>query len=171
MTPDAKEQLLDGLRKAMAAESEGHHFYRMAVLTTEDPKGKEVFAQLAEEEMDHFRFLQRQLESVESTGKLDESLQLQRIADLRGASPIFSEGLKARVKDAHFEMTALSMGIQLELNAINHYQAQADLATDKTVKQFFLGLVAWEQGHYRGLLNQQNELKGDYWAGSGFTPY
>ena len=117
------------------------------------------------------QFLKRQLESVETTGKLDQSLQLQKIADLTGPSPIFSDQLKARVTEAHFEMTALSMGIQLELNAINHYQAQANRATDETVKQFFLGLVAWEQGHYQGLLNQQNELKGDYWSGSGFSPF
>ena len=35
----ATERLTEGLKKAILAEYEGHHFYRMAASTTPDEKG------------------------------------------------------------------------------------------------------------------------------------
>lgn len=160
-----------GLISAIQAEAEGQHFYLMAARTTEDEKGRQVFEQLAAEEADHQRFLRAQYEALLKTGKPDESITLGKRLDLSGESPIFSPQLKARVKDAHFEMTALSIGVQLELSAINHYRECAAQSGDSTVKRFFEELAAWENGHYRALLQQQDELRDDYWEASGFAPF
>ena len=68
-------------------------------------------------------------------------------------------------------MSALSIGIQLELDAMNFYKAQADAAEDDVVRGFFHELAEWETGHYQALLTQQGELKEDYWAAGGFAPF
>lgn len=171
MPDDAARKMAEGLLTAMRAEHEGHHFYRMAAQSTADEKGKQVFERLAAEELEHFEFLKGQYESVLETGKPDADLRLGPRSDLTGKSRIFSDGLRARVGEAHYEMTALAVGIQLELSAERFYTRAAQEAPDPDVAAFYRELAAWEKGHYDALLAQQDDLKQDYWSASGFAPF
>lgn len=169
---DAKTKALsDGLLKAIQAENYGQNFYLMAAGSTRDPKGKEVFQTLAAEEEEHAAFLKAHYDSVIKSGKLDDSVSLGHRVDLADAWPIFSEQLKARIKDASFEMTSLSIGIQLEQNAMNFYREQADRHDDDDVKKLFRFLSEWESGHYKALLKQYDAIKEDYWSANGFSPF
>lgn len=159
------------LRHAIEAEENGHVFYLMAAQSTADEQGRQVFQRLAREELEHKQFLTAQYKAVLQTGLADPSIRLGSPSDLSGDSPIFSAALRARLKDAHFEMTALSIGIQLEANAVAHYREAAQAATDPAVRAFFEELAAWETGHYQALLRQQQALKEDFWAGGGFSPF
>jgi rubrerythrin len=163
--------LAEGLLQAMRAEHEGHHFYSLAASNTTDPKGREVFQRLAAEELEHFEFLRSQHRSVLETGRPDANLKLGARSDVSGTSPIFSESLRSRIATAHYEMVALSVGAQLELNAVRFYSEAAAGATDPAVRLFFGELAAWEQGHYDALTAQAEALKEDYWAGAGFAPF
>jgi len=167
----ATERILEGLKKAIQAEVEGHHFYLMAAKTTEDARGREVFAQLAEDEVEHAKFLQAQFRAVQSTGKPDATLSLGEPTVYEGPHPIFSEAIRERIKSAHFEMTALSVGAQLELGAIQFYRAEAEAAGDAEVAGFYRELADWESGHYHALLAEQESLKGDYWTEGQFSPF
>jgi len=168
---DKSKILAEGLLKAIKAERYGHSFYTMAANSTDDPKGKKVFEELAYEELHHMHFLKKHYDSVLKTGMLDRSAKLGQKADLSGMSPIFSVGLRDRIKDANFEMTSLSIGIQLEHDAMNFYRSQSEEADDPQVKQFYAELAEWEAGHYHALLKQQEELKEDYWSAGGFAPF
>lgn len=168
---DKSKILAEGLLKAIKAERHGHSFYMMAANSTEDPKGKKVFEELAHEELHHMHFLRKHYDSVLKTGMLDQSAKLGQRADLSGMSPIFSDNLRARIKDANFEMTSLSIGIQLEYDAMNFYRSQSEVADDPEVKEFYTELAEWESGHYQALLRQQEELKEDYWSAGGFAPF
>lgn len=163
--------MAEGVRDAIRAEAEGRHFYLMAARSTEDEQGRAVFEQLADEELEHLEFLKAQYRSLVETGRPDPSARLGRPTRLEGESPIFSSRIRERLGEAHYEMTALSVGIQLELGAQAFYKAQAQAASDQAVEAFFLELAEWEAGHYRALLVQQEALKEDYWASSGFSPY
>jgi rubrerythrin len=171
MPDQSAAKMAEGLLEAMRAEHEGHHFYSMAAETTSDPKGKEVFAQLAADELEHFEFLRKQHESVLENGRPDADLSLGPRSDLSGSSPIFSSQIKERIADAHYEMTALSVGAQLELNSIRHYKQAAREADDPVLGSFYEELAAWEQGHFDALVAQQESLKEDYWAKSSFAPF
>lgn len=166
-----KEQIRAGLLKAIQAEQDGYHFYLMAARTTEDPRGREVFEKLAQEELDHNRFLRHQHEFILHHGHADPAFMLQHRVDLSGESPIFSSVLKARIKEAHFEMSALSIGLQLELASSSFYKEEAGRISDPTVRAFFLELASWEIGHYQALLRQQDALRDDYFSDSGFSPF
>jgi rubrerythrin len=168
---EAAKEVARALFEAIKAESDGESFYKMAALSAEDDKGRQVFEQLAGEELDHKRFLTAQYRSVRETGKVDAGVKLGRRADLSGASPIFSEHIKARLRDAHLEMSALSIGIQLEQTSMGYYREQAERAADPQVRQLFEELADWERGHYEALLRQQESLKDDYWHGGGFSPF
>ena len=171
MSQETINKVAQGLFKAMQAEREGHYFYLMAAKTCGDPKGCEVFEQLAKEELDHANFLERQYRSVLAAGKPDSGIKLGTKADLSGTSPIFSKKILSRLGESHFEMTALSVAAQLELDAQKHYRQQADETDDVVIKTFYLELAEWEAGHYRALLAQQESLKESYWSASGFSPF
>lgn len=166
-----RDRIADGLMRAYQAEVDGHNFYRMAAQSTTDPRGREVFELLAQEEEDHARFLQAQHAAITTAGDVDSTVTLGPQAELAGRSPIFSDDLRSRVKGAHMEMSALSIGIQLELSAVQFYKAEAAKALHPRVTEFFERLAQWESGHYHALLRQHEELKEDYWADGGFSPF
>src|SRR3990172_9378112 len=101
---DSTAEIREGLIKAIEAEGTGYHFYLMAAEKTSDDKGRRTFEALAEEEMEHARYLRAQYESITKTGKInaDEVLNAPKVEDA-SASPIFSENIKSRIKDAHYE--------------------------------------------------------------------
>jgi rubrerythrin len=165
------QRIADGLRQAMQAEHEGHHFYRMASATTADPKGREIFEQLAGEEKEHYLFLDRQLEAVTKTGRLDPEARLGEPGALEATHPIFTAEIRGRIATAHFEMTALTIGIQLEVSAVEFYSKEARAAALPEAKSFYEKLAAWERGHLTALQRQADELKEDYWHAARFAPF
>jgi len=167
----SNKEMLDALKHAMQAEANGHQFYKLAASNTADEQGKRVFEMLAEEELDHLRYLKSHYDSIASTGKTNPDVKLKEQDGSAITHPLFSPDLKNRIADAHFEMSALGIGIQLELSAINFYKAQADLAEDEDVKKLFADLAEWEVGHYQMFLKQQEELKDMYWDSGGFSPF
>jgi rubrerythrin len=171
MAQNKNDALLQGLLEAMRAEHEGEHFYRMAARSTENQKGREVLSQLALEEREHASFLKAQYESILETGEVDGKRKLGEKTRLTGSSPIFSKDIQDRLKGAHAEMTNLSIGIQLEMGAMQHYGKLAKQAEDPQVKAFFKELREWEAGHYQALLEQYDMLQEEYWADNGFAPF
>jgi rubrerythrin len=161
----------EALLKAIKAELEGYGFYMMAAQSSRDEKGKKIFETLAAEEMDHMNFLKGQHDAIIKTGKPDQNLQLGSKLDLSGSFPIFSEAIKSRLQGAHIEMSALAIGITLELDAMNFYKMQAQNAADLGIKKFMNTLADWEKGHYHALLRQETELKENYWSAAGFAPF
>jgi len=165
------ERVAKGLKQAMQAEIEGQHFYEMAAQSTKDARGREVFETLAHEEFEHYQFLKAQYQSLEQTGRIDATAKLGEPHRLAGPHPIFSPDIRKRIGSAHYEMTALSIGIQLELSAVNFYRAEAEVAHDPEVKAFHQRLAVWEKGHLSALQAQAEALKEDYWHESGFAPF
>jgi rubrerythrin len=171
MSVKINKEIIDGIAAAMRAEHEGEHFYHMAASAVSDPKGKEVLSQLADEEREHWEFLKAQYESLTDTGKPDMNRPLAQSLRRTDASPIFSEDIRTRLSTAHYEMTVLAIGVQLELTSMEHYRAMAKQASDPEVAKFFSALADWERGHYRALLAQQDALQRDYWDEAGFAPF
>ncbi|MCU0722718.1 MAG: ferritin family protein [Planctomycetes bacterium] len=171
MEEKQKKDLASALVRAIEAERTGQHFYRMAAKGTRDPKGREVFETLAEEESGHEAFLAAQVRALLEGGALDDGARLGERRDLSGESPIFSEKIKSRAQSAHAEMSALAVGVQLELGALQYYREQAAAASSPEARSFFGELSEWESGHYHALLRQQEALKEDYWARDGFAPF
>lgn len=167
---DPQHDMAEALRQAMQMEMDGYHFYQMAAQGTSDPQGRATFEDLAGEEMAHYRYLQKHYEAVRSTGRASPDVRLPRPSGEK-SKPIFSDELVGRLADAHFEMSALSIAVQLELSTIRFYKTQAEAADDKDLRQFYADLVDWESGHYDVLSRQQEALKEDYWSAASFAPF
>jgi rubrerythrin len=171
MDPVTAARLAEGLKKAIEAEQNGHSFYLMAARSTADEKGRAVFEQLALEELDHARFLRVQYQSLLEHGRFDASASLGRRTELSGDHPIFSARLRERAGTAHFELSALAIGAELEINAVRHYRAEAAAAPDADVRRFFEELAVWESGHYDALNRELISVREAYWDANGFAPH
>ena len=170
---DTLQRIIDGLKEAIESEASGYHFYSMVADRTEDPAGRETFQILAAEEKSHLNYLSAQLKSFQEKGEPDSALSLGDQHDYT-SSPIFSDDLIARADHGQFEMSALSIGMQLEKNAIDYYGSQAKLASDAglpLIEMFYEELVKWEKVHYDALARQQELLREDVWAKGGFAPF
>jgi len=170
---EKREQLLGVVKNAIRVENDGYQFYRLAEEKTEDAKGKEVFASLAKDETNHMEILKSLYQSIKEKGefKFDEVKDMKHILGTTSESPIFSKEFKQRLSQAHFEMTALSIGILLEKDSIEFYKKSAKGTEDKDVKMLFNYLADWEGEHLRALVNQQKFLQEDYWTEARFYPF
>ena len=168
---DQNSKIAEVLSNAIKAEFEGHSFYLMAAQTTDDGQGKEVFKRLANEEIQHAVYLRKQYDSWVESGALDDSLPMTWKDGGISNTGIFSAALKGRIKDAHFEMTALSVGAQLEESAMRFYRRNAQATNNPVLKKVFTDLAAWEQKHYEALTDEMEALKADFWSANQFAPF
>ena len=170
---EQKEHLMKVVQNAIRVENDGYQFYRLAEEKTKDAKGKEVFASLAKDETNHMQILKSLYQSIKEKGEFhfDEIKDMKHILAATSESPIFSPEFKQRLDQAHFEMTALSIGILLEKNSIEFYKKAAQESKDKDVKMLFSYLAEWEGEHLRALVSQQKLLQQDYWTEARFYPF
>ena len=164
------KEILKGLKTAMEAEITGHQFYKNAAKTTTDPMGKETFLRMAEEEMGHFNYLRYQYKSILEKGDYDFSKELNKKEHKHAGSPIFGKEIRDRIKDSHFEVSALTIGMKLEMDAMNFYRECAKQSDDEKAKLFFTELVEWEHDHYLAFEQQLQLLKEDYFQANNFVP-
>lgn len=140
------------LQTAMKSEVEGRELYNMASERTADKKAKKVFKMLADEEQKHFDNLMKMAKAYEAGDDITEP-DLPSPASFEDAeSPIFTREFKEKVSD--FDMSALSIGIKLELESEKFYKNAAAEASQKEVKDLFIRLADWERGHYEFLQKQ-----------------
>ncbi|MBM3331479.1 hypothetical protein FJY68_06450 [candidate division WOR-3 bacterium] len=165
-----RDQLLAGLKEAILAEQTGFQFYTVAAANTTDARGREIFQQMAREETEHQQWLSRQYGHLVGGTPWEEMKPVPH-SDLSGPSPIFSDELRSRIGEAHWEMTALSVGLALEEATAIRYQRLAQAAEQPEVRRFFDELAKWEESHAEALRRQSGLLKESYWHEAGFAPF
>jgi rubrerythrin len=164
-----ESKAIQGLETALQTELNGIEFYRMAAERTEDEKGKKAFKMLADDELKHFNAIQQQYKSLVDTRKWG-TVDLGKISIFEGMSPIFTEELNKRVQGKHFEVTALSIGAQLEADSIDFYRKMKEQSTDPAAKELYSQLQKWEETHLNALTRQLELIKEDYWNEQRFSP-
>ncbi len=169
MEKRAKE-ILEGLKTAMEAELTGHTFYKNAAENTNNPGGKKTFSRMADEEMGHFKYLRHQYKSVLQSGQYDRKEKLTKKGFQHAGRRIFSDEIKERIKESHFEVAALTIGMKLEMEAMKYYRSCAEKADLPEAKTFFTELAEWEEDHYRAFEEQLDRLKERYFAENRFYP-
>ncbi len=155
-------ELKEAFEMAMQGEIEGRELYRVAAQQTEDKKAKEVFMSLSNDEDMHLHFLKKLYEEYTKGGDITLP-DLPKIREFDDAeSPIFTKEFKKFVKNMDFEMTTLSIGMKLELEAAQFYKDMAKQADNDKLKEFFLYLAKWEEGHFDALKKQKSYF-GEYY--------
>ncbi len=154
----------EAFKKAILGEIEGRELYRAAAEKADDKKAREVFSRLANEEDSHFKTLQKLAESYFKGEKL-EIPKLKKLETFEDAeSPIFSRDFKNFVKDKHFEVSTLAIGMKLELESSKFYKEMAEAVEKEELKEFFVYLSDWENDHYEALRKQIGFIEQYYTA-------
>jgi rubrerythrin len=164
------QRLLSLLEVALRTERDGYQFYTLAADRSEDAGAREAFGHLAEEERRHYAALQSEYKSILDGAGWDRTISLGARWSPEEGSPIFTPSFRTRIAERHFEMSALSIGILLEKNAHAFYAEKAKREEEGAVRDLFLELADWENGHYQMLLREDEMLRDAYWSENRFSP-
>ena len=153
----------------MEAEIFGHNFYKSTAQNTPTLWGRRRSPAWPRKK-GHFNYLRTQYKFITEKGTYDFSPPLSVVHKKHAGNPIFSDEIRRRVKDSHLEVSALSIGMKLELEAVIFYGRCAQQAESPQAEQFYSELAEWEDDHYRAFEQQLNQLKDDYFQANNFVP-
>jgi len=166
-----RDTIRDILRKAYQIEVDGYTFYSMAADQAKKPVVQELFDKLAKDEIEHKSFLKDIMRNYEEKGAAAFRIDRRDAALKEFTATIFTDRFKEQANGADFEMGVLSIGMQLESNAIGYFTAAAKSADEKEVREFYEFLADWEQQHYAALQTLHGAVRQDFWHEGGFAPF
>ena len=140
---------IKAVKVAMEAEMNACHAYSKAANKTINPKGRDMFRQLSEFEMNHYQKLKDLLKSLQEKGEwiLYEGTTLKRKAiPLKIGKPKGQEQLT--------DMDALKIATREEKKAQAYYRSMAELTGDPRGRDMYKHLASEEALHEK-LLNDQ----------------
>ena len=147
--PWTKREDIEIVKVAMEAEKDAYQAYSKAAKKTTNPKGRDMFQQLSEFEMNHYQKLKELLGSLQEKGEWvlygGTSLKKKTIP-LKTPKPKGQEQLT--------DMDALRMAIREEKKSQAYYRSMAELTKDPLGRDMYKRLANEEALHER-LLNDQ----------------
>ncbi len=162
---EKNQEALNGLKEAMKLEVGGMSFFQRASKLTQDPKGKDTFRRLVKVEMEHYKILEAEYNSLRGKGRWLSYQEVQQVRTTGGEiSDIFTqEGFCEQLKDDATDLEALTVAVELEKRAGNHFHEAARHAQDPLAKEVYQKLAQEEEKHLKLF-----EAEYDYVARSGF---
>jgi rubrerythrin len=168
---DSKEVIHDILRKAYQIEVDGYTFYSMTAERAEKPVVQELFEKLAKDEVEHKAYLRDVMKHYDERGVAAFHVD-RKPPDLKAfTDTIFTDRFREQAKGAAFELSVLSIGMQLETNAIAYFSRAAQNATDGEVRDFYQFLADWEKKHLDALQALHVGVRAEFWQDGGFAPF
>ena len=157
---------LQALRQAMRLEEDGYEFYTEAAERTADPRGREMFLSLADDEELHLRTVQDQYEAL-SSGKgwlsfSDEEMDIELVGL---GEPLFPPEKEAVSPEAS-DIDALLFALQIENESYEFYGKAAAETADPAGKAMYQYLADQERTHFDILmLNYEHLTSTGSWRG------
>jgi len=144
---------LKAIEIALKAEKEASQFYAKAAKMTKNPKGKDMFQQLSEFEMNHYNRLKELSRSLREKGEW----MLYSGTSLRKKSiPLKMDKLQG--KEQLTDMDALRIAIKEEKKAQAYYRLTAELTMDPRGRDMYKRLADEEALHEKVLNDQYYSL-------------
>ena len=157
------DAISDVLKKAFQVEVDGFTFYSMALEAATNPAVRKLFERLARDETEHKAYIMAVMKRYEEHGA--SSFQFDpRDPDLgEFSSEIFTDSFKEQAQGEVSGLGALSIGLQLESNAVTFFDTAAREASDPQVSGFYRFLADWEGLHLRTLQHLYDSIRVDPW--------
>lgn len=161
------DAVADILRKAFQVEVDGFTFYSMAAERADKPAVQQLFERLARDETEHQAYIKAVMRRYEDLGVGSFRFD-RRDPDLgEYSSELFTEEFKDQAQGDILETGALSIGVQLERNAVAFFSAAAIEASDPQIGGFYRFLADWEGSHLRMLEKLYDSIRVDPWPERG----
>jgi Fur family ferric uptake transcriptional regulator len=146
----------DALRVAIATERSGREFYARAARLATDPRGRDVFRRLAEEEQEHLAKLEARYQEL-----LAQDPELERrptFLFFKGAANgLFAAGA-AELTGGVDDRKALLIGIRCERGSHRFFKRYGERFEDSEGKRIFLEFAEEEREHLDLLLREYRAL-------------
>jgi rubrerythrin len=155
----------DILRKAFQVEVDGYTFYSMAAASADKPAARKLFERLARDETEHKAYILAVMKRYEEHGAKSFHFDPHDPDLGEYSSQIFTDSFKEQAQGDVSEIGALSIGIQLETNAVTFFDTAAREATDPEIAGFYRFLADWEGSHLRTLQLLYDSIRVDPWPG------
>jgi len=147
----------DALRMAVATERSGLEFYSRAAALAGDPRGREIFQRLAEDEKHHLGTLEKRYAELIASDATLESRPT--FLFFKGAAHgIFAEGAE-KLRDGVDDLQALLIGIRCERDSHKFFKKYGDRFEDSEGKQIFLEFAEEERDHRDTLIREYRQLQ------------
>lgn len=172
MEKESKRSLksqLDAVKRAIMLEVHGLRFYEVAATRCTSQAARELFQDLAKDEVRHRQELEKQFRHLFKGEKMD-FLPQESHKDLRFRDPVIGTDLKQRVEEAWFDSAALSIGVMLEKKAMAYYRKRELACSDKATRELFGWLARWEKTHLDRLTALERAMREEIWHESRFWP-
>jgi rubrerythrin len=144
-----KKEDLKAIRVAMDAEKEASQAYSRMGKMTRNPRGRDMFQQLSEFEMNHYKKLGELLKAVLERG---EWILYPGTSLKRKTIPLKTE--KPKGQEQLTDMDALRIAIKEEKKASAYYRTMAELTKDPRGKDMYKRLASEEALHEK-ILNDE----------------
>lgn len=149
-------ELLDSLAFAIQAEVSAYVFYSNAIKKVSDAELKKTFQELAEDEVDHFRVLESQYDSLNRSERwitYKDALKAGDMPDIDERITELQQSLLDEISGLETQKEILEMGLIKEQKAHEFYKSQHEKLTDPEGKKMLEQLMNFELGHVRKLEN------------------
>jgi rubrerythrin len=156
-------QIKNAIQESIMLEINGRKFFNHAADITQNERGKKMFRFLAEEEIKHLDVFGKLFNKIL---KGEDWKNYVKISDTEEAPLV--EKLKERMKKAEGkgEVEALSIGMQLEMDAIQFFLKAANETDDPVAQKIFRDISEEEKFHYDLLQAQHDSVtKSGFWLG------
>ncbi|MDK9698876.1 MAG: ferritin family protein [bacterium] len=156
---------LGALKLAISAEKEGLESYLKYALKTEEKTGKDMFLQLALDEVDHMNLLEEQLLHLEETGNYrPKDLPKTLLEKIR--PHVAKRAVKISGEQGLSALDALKAALEHEAKAVRFYQDFYYHTDDVAARGIFGRLVEMEQAHVDLIQAEIDSITGSgYWFG------
>jgi len=156
---------LPALLQAIRLEEDGYRFYTEAADRTSDPRGREMFLSLADDEKLHLRVVRDQHEIL-SAGQgwisFSEVLEVKPVDLDKPLFPPDEEVIDPEASDTD----ALLFALQIENQSYELYRKAAAETTDPAGKDMYQRLASYEGVHFDVLMvNYEHLISTGSWRG------
>jgi len=156
------QSMQKALKTAYEAEKEGMRSYMKFAKDTSVISGKDMFIQLALDEIDHMEMIEKFMEKA-LAGEMFTPVNVPPARISKFMPKISDASRKKTEKSSVSDETALKIALAHEEKARNFYKDEAEKTNDAELKAFFIKLSDVEQKHHDII---QAEL--DFMAQDGF---
>jgi rubrerythrin len=151
--PWTEREDVKAVKVAIEAEKEAYQNYSRLAKKTKNPKGKDMFQQLSEFEVNHYQKLKSLLKTLQEKGEwmLYEGTSLKKRS-------ISVKAEKSKGQEQLTDMDALKIAVQEEKKAEAFYRSMAELTSDARGKDMYKRLANEEALHEKVLNDQYYSL-------------
>ena len=145
----ASFQCVDAIEISLFVEKEGLFFYESLGKKTKDPRVRQMFSHLADEEREHIQTLQEKSRYLQPAiaGQKRDNANLSRFINEELKGKIFPPLTGSAAQNINDDKQALDLGIESEKRSIEMLQSLLGKEKKLDVKAIFSHLLAEEKKH------------------------